>query len=108
MKQLYVIRAESTNLFKIGISENPSKRIRELQTGSAYNLSILFTIETKHASKLEKTLHRVYSNNKKIDEDNLAFGEWFHLDEKKILGLEKKCQDILEGFTILESFNNTF
>lgn len=53
---------------KIGRSKNPSKRLKELQTGSASKLEILCVIKNK--GFLEKTLHRCFNDIK-------LHGEWF-------------------------------
>lgn len=108
MKFLYLIQASDKSLFKIGISKYPKKRLKQLQTASAYELKIVFLFETKHASKLEKTLHRIYSINKKIDEDNQAIGEWFFFTEKEFNGFEEKCMSAIKTFDLLESLNNKF
>jgi len=40
-KELYIIRAGKSSLFKIGVSRAPGNRLRELQTGAASPLELI-------------------------------------------------------------------
>ena len=62
----YCIRQQVTNYLKIGKSENPQRRLKELQTGSPTTLTLLHSIE----GDFESELHQ------KFREFNLN-GEWF-------------------------------
>lgn len=71
---VYFIHAESTNRVKIGYSENPTKRVCELQTGSPYFLKL---VKTWHGSTgLERAIHESFSGRRKI-------GEWFEIEESE-------------------------
>ena len=64
MQELYIIRCGKTQLFKIGISKDPKKRCKQLQTGNPHILKILFTFKLNEkycnieASQLESTIHK--------------------------------------------------
>ena len=72
-KDLYVIQTDITGAIKIGISNNPKRRLRQLQTGSPYKLKLL-TIVTGRGD-LERSLHTSLKPYKKA-----CKGEWFDFD----------------------------
>jgi DNA-directed RNA polymerase subunit RPC12/RpoP len=66
---VYFIEAVGLNKIKIGTSDDPEKRLRELATGSAVPLRILAKMQGN--VELETTLHRRF--------EHLRFDrEWFH------------------------------
>ncbi len=82
-EDVYVYIIENTYLHdtKIGISNNPEKRIKQLQTGSSRQLVIRHTIKFDNrdaATKVESSLHRKYSKYR-------LTGEWFEIDCNKVI-----------------------
>lgn len=69
---VYFVEAKNLGLVKIGFSKDPSKRLKDLQTGSPDELEGLFTFPgTKQKEKeLHRKLHRFRVR-----------GEWFKLDD---------------------------
>jgi DNA-directed RNA polymerase subunit RPC12/RpoP len=66
---VYFIEAVGLNKIKIGTSEDPEKRLRELATGSAVQLRIIARMPGD--LEMERTLHRQF--------EHLRFDrEWFH------------------------------
>ncbi len=66
---------------KIGMSDDPEKRIKQLQTGNPETLRLIMSIRCnsrEHAYKLESTLHLMMAKKSIIN-------EWFFLDEKSVL-----------------------
>lgn len=79
---IYIISNEQ-NYIKVGVSKNPERRIKQLQTGNEHQLSLLFKEEfncsRNHLLKIEKELH------KKLKQmTTKSIGEWFLLDKCKI------------------------
>ena len=70
---VYVIGADLLNATKIGVSQNPAKRILELQTASPYRLEphYLFWMPVTQCYGIEKLAHRVASKM-----DLALSGEW--------------------------------
>lgn len=65
-------------IFKIGFTRsNPEKRIKQLQTGNSEKIELLFSYESEYFTKIEKTLHNLFSIYNKS-------GEWFKLDNPNI------------------------
>ena len=71
---LYIIQSKMTGDFKVGKSKNPVKRLKQLQTGSPYELKLILTL--KEQGHKEKYIHKyiMTSNKRKCK------GEWFDLD----------------------------
>ena len=71
---LYIIQSKMTGDFKVGKSKNPVKRLKQLQTGSPYELKLILTL--KEQGHKEKYIHKyiMTSNKRKCK------GEWFDFD----------------------------
>lgn len=67
---LYIMQQHHTNLIKIGRSNNPQKRLKQLQTGSPYVIKMLkiFT----GLGNMERELHALLSDYRIRNN-----GEWF-------------------------------
>lgn len=91
---IYLI-SNNLNLYKIGISNNPKRRIKELQTG---NDGILFIVNQyyspKYARQIEKALHNTYSYCKILN-------EWFELDSSKALSFISDCKAIEDSIIFM-------
>lgn len=66
---LYLMKSELTGLLKIGISGNPKKRRRTLETAQGGKIEIVHLM--KGLNNLEKDLHRLFSHHR-------TDGEWFN------------------------------
>lgn len=77
----YVYLIVSGSAVKIGIAENPQKRLVTLQIGHHDDLRIYHTFQCAdklEAAQLETLLHRRYASDK-------LRGEWFSTDPEKIV-----------------------
>lgn len=68
---------QSKQYVKIGFSDNPESRLRDLQTGSPHKLKLLATMPGCYQTETE--LHKVFA-------DRRINGEWFRYD-----GMLKEC-----------------
>ena len=75
---VYFMGNREAGILKIGSSRTPKSRLRELQVGCPYKLSILYMLPG--GVKLERLLHDIYSRYK-------MNGEWFELKDD----LRKHC-----------------
>ena len=80
---VYIIQSGTSRKapLKIGVSDDPGKRIKQLQTGNPEVLKVLTTIRCKtkkHAYTLEGELHRMLS-------DKSILNEWFSCAKKSAL-----------------------
>lgn len=72
---VYCIQAVNGGPIKIGASENPDKRLKELQTGHPHSLAIIGTFPGGY--RLEGQLHRYFA-------DERTYGEWFDVSLPEI------------------------
>ena len=98
---IYLINAENTNLYKIGLSHNLTKRVKQLQTSSPHKIVLVESWKTQWGKKLEFTLHRVYSMQRQS-------GEWFELNTEQVENFLENCNKIESSFNILKENNNKF
>ena len=83
MKKLYLILARELDRVKIGLSENPELRLKQLQTGSPSKLDLFAFKPSKNASIQERELHEQYK-------EKIVHGEWFQLKPIDYVKLLKK------------------
>ncbi len=106
MSYIYLIKCSELNLFKIGVSNSPVKRLKQIQTGCPYNLEIAWTFKSNFSFKLEKSIH-INLQSKKIDinETNL-YGEWF--SDINLENFKDMCHKTENAFNVLKENNNFF
>ncbi len=57
-KKTYLIQNLSTGYYKIGIGQNPNRRVKQLQTGSSGQLKIIFVLD----KNVQKQLHQMFKH----------------------------------------------
>ncbi|MBE4311108.1 GIY-YIG nuclease family protein [Vibrio parahaemolyticus] len=67
---------------KIGISRDPVKRLKALQTGNSRRLALMGWIDSGADRELERQLHQKYREQRVI-------GEWFEINHEIVLDLLK-------------------
>ena len=72
---IYIIRAGADGLVKIGLTQDPDKRLRDLQSGSPAPLTILRLIEGGYET--EAWLHRHFAARRQ-------HGEWFTYSDEML------------------------
>lgn len=100
MKSVYLIRGNDGR-YKIGIANNPRKRILQLQTGNSDELTLIESYPSENARKIETALHAQYSHNKTI-------GEWFDLSITEEVQFMDRCKNIDETINLLRKMGNVF
>lgn len=90
-------------IYKIGYTKNnPTNRIKQLQTGNSSVLKLVTYYQSEYSLALESMLHNHFSS-KKIK------NEWFRLDLLDVVNFKIKCTEIESTIKILiESQNNHF
>ena len=103
MSYIYLIKSEHPDMdvYKIGYSKHPEKRIDKLKTGNPYPLSLVAKFKTKHNRLVETTLHNNYGHQK-------LNGEWFELDFDQVHNFINRCQELEDTFDMLKKANNPF
>lgn len=69
---VYLIQMGRTKSYKIGISNDPQKRLESLQTANPHKLKLLHTIKADNAIAAEEELHRLLHSTR-------MEAEWFKL-----------------------------
>lgn len=100
-KYVYLIKSEDSSRYKIGISKNPQKRVKQLQTGNSEKLCLVNTYLSEYYDKIERTLHNRFSYLKKE-------GEWFEFSLEEEVKFIDECTRIESSFKILQKNQNPF
>lgn len=101
MKYVYLIQSLENSFYKIGISKNPHKRVKQLQTGNSSKLKLIEFYSSEYANMIEKTLQRRYSYLKKE-------GEWFELSLLNEMSFKDECKKLDESYKALKKNGNVF
>jgi hypothetical protein len=99
--KIYLIKSLNDGIYKIGVSKNPEKRIKQLQTGNSSQLQLLNVYETVIPFKVEKVLHSTFQIDRKE-------GEWFYLSIKDELDFLNQCNMIEKNLLHLIKEENKF
>jgi len=100
---IYLLTAiiDDIKIYKIGITKNDiSVRLRALQTGNPYKISIVNSFQSKWASKVENSLHSYFKKNNVLN-------EWFILSDEEVGLFTELCQKTENNLQLLED-NNLF
>lgn len=100
-KFIYLIQSLESSKYKIGISKNPQKRLKQIQTGSAEEIRLVAQYETENYGHIEKYFHRKYEYLNTI-------GEWFNLTLENELSFIDECERVDRNIIYLKSEKNEF
>ena len=78
---IYLIRSDD-NLYKIGRTFDPVKRLKQLQTGSGKKLSLVYTLSVKNGVAAERHIHAIFSGQR-------IQGEWFRFTDNDMILVKK-------------------
>jgi len=97
MKKVYLISVNEyeNTYYKIGVSKDVSKRVKNISTGNHLDVQILKEIKSAYPTKLEKRLHSHFKNKN-------VKGEWFVLDSADLEAFESICDKYENVFKILK------
>ena len=101
---VYLIESTDNDksIYKIGFTKNSAKlRIKNLNTGTASNLKIIFEYKSLIGRKLEAALHNFYKC-KRIK------GEWFELDLNEIVNFEDFCKKVESNLLLMYKENTIY
>ena len=96
MSFVYLIKSENDSLYKIGFATHVATRLKALQTGHPYPLSVIAAFASPHARTIERALHRTYSYARET-------GEWFALGLDIEIQFSAECERIERGIQYLQS-----
>jgi len=84
---LYILAIKEHDLYKVGVSQKPKRRIRDIKGVLPYDSEVIFLRHYKNVYNLEKLVHKTLSINQKKK-------EWFQLHEEDVNGLKKILEEI--------------
>jgi hypothetical protein len=83
---IYLIQKNTESIYKIGISDDPLKRLKQLQTGNSARLHLIKIFAVQDARAIEKRLHRLLMFHRCSPR-----GEWFKLSEEYVELVGEVC-----------------
>ena len=106
MKYVYLFHVEGTNVYKIGNSKHPDKRLTEVQTGCPFRVVEVARFKSKYPTQVESSLHRKFGFNKEDDNGRALQGEFCALsyEDKKLF--KEHCQKFEDMMLLME--DNTY
>lgn len=94
MKQVYLLKSDYTGFYKIGVSKNPAKRVKQLETGSSDNIAIIHVFTTEIPHKVETALHNFYALYK-------INREWYDLPIEDHFDFLENCKKIEKNLKLV-------
>jgi len=101
MRFIYLINKEDTEEYKIGVSVDPIKRLKTLQTGNSKKLFLINSFKSFFATKIESFLRRKYWTTKQE-------GEWHLLKKENVESFLTDCEELEKTFIYLDKENIFF
>lgn len=86
MGYVYLIEDLDNNRYKIGVTKDLEKRLRNLQTGNSNRIIIKESYKTEYPFKLESMLHNKF---KQFRYNN----EWYELESSDVEKFITYCED---------------
>jgi hypothetical protein len=74
---VYFVRVAEQAVFKVGISNTPTKRLQGLQTGCPYELQLYATALIRDTKAAEEQVHRILASRQ-------IRGEWFSISPSEV------------------------
>lgn len=96
---VYLIKSEASGYCKIGVSKNPNKRIKQLQTGNSDKIYLVDKYKSEIYKKIENVFHTTYSHLK-------VNGEWFDLTLEQELNFINEAKFIEDRILVVKLNNN--
>ena len=91
---IYFVHADGTNRYKIGLTVDLDRRMRELNGKQApFENKLLWSIEVSDMRSAEKDLHDMFSNRR-------VNGEWFVFNESELDEVGGKYDRISEKYPV--------
>lgn len=100
-KYVYLLKIPEKSIYKIGVSKDVEKRIKQLQTGNYEQITLVHKFKSNYPYKIESILHGMYKF-KRIE------GEWYDMSAKEEENFIGQCEMYERNFSTLKTYNNSF
>lgn len=77
---IYILQIEEFDLFKIGVSQNVKRRVRDIRAANPFCCKLIYVGSFYDVYTLEEQIHDLFSKNKHK-------GEWFKIHTNEIIDL---------------------
>lgn len=84
MKSIYVIGEQDSDILKIGISDNPTRRLADIRISNPYDVRVLWERSVEHAHRIERNVHFCLI-------DARIRGEWFRVSLAQAIEVIEKA-----------------
>lgn len=91
---VYLIRCEENNYYKIGVTKNIQRRLKQIQTGTPDKIYLVEKYESDYSTKIERALHNFLAHYHRNN-------EWFELPLEEELRFVDNCKKIEQNFIFL-------
>lgn len=99
-RYVYILKT-SDDVYKIGVAKDVESRVRQLQTGSVEEITLVNKFLSEFPFKIESTLHRKYNSNR-------INGEWYYLTKENLNSFINDCEKMEKNFKCLVEAKNPF
>jgi predicted transcriptional regulator len=82
--QVYIVRADKTDTYKIGVSTQFNQRLKVLSKECGQRLKPVVLIDSNNIYELEVCLHKMFAHKR-------LHGEWFSLEPHDIKAIQEYC-----------------
>lgn len=96
---IYLVKQTDADLYKIGVSSEPEKRLKSLQTANGALLELINKVSVDFGYKVEKAIHNHFRSKK-------TMGEWFILTEEDVSNFSTLCEAKENIFKLLVEKNS--
>lgn len=86
ISSIYILEILHQDIYKIGVSNKPDRRIRDIQSVLPYESKCLFKLKVNKAYDLESIIHNQYI-------DLSVKGEWFKLSKSQVIEIITKVKE---------------
>ena len=95
MGYVYLIKDTLNNIYRIGVTKDLNKRLRNLQTGNSNYLTLLSSYQTKYPFRLETMLHNKFKEYRILN-------EWYELPKRIVNNFNAECESLDNIITSLK------
>lgn len=82
---IYIINIEDTDYYKIGVSQNPNRRIRDLESSTPFNIYLIYCKFYEKVYEIEQYIHNKINSN-------YIKSEWFKLEFETVYDIMKELK----------------
>jgi hypothetical protein len=86
---VYILKLKGFDIYKIGVSANPERRIKDIDSANPFGINILCLKYFKNVYNLEECIHDSFKNSS-------LRKEWFRLDKESVKILIKQINKLSE------------